>query len=125
MAGFSTHVTIPPTTELHRLEIQLRVEQIREVVGKNERYFNSKQEVVDYLNDIGVRSTYGKKVTPQLLDKFRRHMQFPYATFSIRHANIVTSNVMIMAWLWSLKVYKASKFWKGASRHDAIAHLLG
>jgi hypothetical protein len=125
MAGFQTTVIIPPTTELHRKEIELRVNQLRDFVGKNERWFNSPAEVIDYLNTIGVRSTHGKRVTYNLLQKFRKHMGFPYATFSLRRSAVVTSNVLIMAWLWSLRVYRVQKQRVGKDLVHATAHLIG
>lgn len=124
--GLKTTVIIPPTTELHRKEIELRVNQLREFVGKNERWFHSKQEVIDYLNDIGVRSTFGKRITDSRLRIFRKKLGFPYATFSIQKS-VVTSNVLIMAWLWSLRVYKATRLRHPNLRdlNDATAHLVG
>lgn len=124
MLGLKTTIQIPPTTELHRKEIELRVNQLRDYVGKNERWFNSSKEVIDYLNEIGVRSVYNKRVSYNLLLKFRKHYGFPYATFSIHHANVVTSNVLIMAWLWSLRVFRAQR--RGSKDLPyAIAHLVG
>jgi len=122
MAGLRTTVIIPPTTELHRQEIEIRVQQLREFTLGNERWFNTPQEVVDYLNECGVRSTHGKKVTQRLLMKFRKHMGFPYATFTMRRTTIVTSNVLIMAWLWAMRIYKQSRY-SGPSprRRNAVA----
>ncbi|MEK9766276.1 MAG: GIY-YIG nuclease family protein, partial [Thalassolituus sp.] len=48
------------------LKAEYRVKQLRDYTLTNERWFNSATEVVAYLNDIGVRSTFGKKVTVSL-----------------------------------------------------------
>lgn len=122
--GLRTTVIIPPTTELHRKEIELRVQQLRDYTLNNERWFNSATEVVAYLNDIGVRSLFNKRVTPTLLRMFRRRMGFPYATFSLRRTNICTSNILIMAWLWSLRLYRAQRAAKGRDLASATAHLI-
>ncbi len=124
--GLQTTIIIPPTTELHRKEIELRINQLRDFVGKNERWFNSKQEVIDYLNDIGVRSVFGKRVTATLLDVvFRKKLGFPYRTFGRRRNFVVTSNVLIMAWIWSLRVYKATRLNHPNTKDlaNATAHL--
>ena len=124
MSGYRIHV--PPANDLHRKEIELRVKMLREVVCTHERWFNTPKEVIDYLNDIGVRSTYGRLVSYQLLRKFVNKMGFPWPKFTKTRQQLVCSNVLIMAWLWSLRVYKCtrSRFPNTGDLADAVAHLL-
>lgn len=124
--GTRYHVHVPPQNSLHRREIELRIKMLREFVLTHERWFNDKDEVLKYMNDvIGIRSKTGRRVTPALLYIFRKKMNFPYAEFA-RRTIPVTSNVLIMAWLWSLRVYGATKPHNPHTRDlaDAVAHLL-
>jgi hypothetical protein len=124
--GTRYNINLPPMTELHRKEVTLRVEMLREFVNKNERWFGTQQEVLDYLNDVvGARTKDGRRLTRSSLYYWRRKLHFPYERFGIRRAP-VTSNVLIMAWLWSLRVYRATSARppRGINLSDAIAHLL-
>src|SRR5437899_1644348 len=119
-------MVVPPTTQLHRKEIELRLGQLRDFVGAHERWFNSHSEVIQYLNDIGVRNAYDRRITPAILGRFRRKLGFPYAHFHETRARIVTSNLMIMAWLWALRVHKATKSYRPNTRDlvNATTHLI-
>jgi hypothetical protein len=120
------HIQIPPTTELHRKEIELRIGQLKEVFGQYERWFHTEQEVVDYLNACGVRQEFDRVITKNILRRFRNKMNFPYGQFHMGKMKLNTSNLMIMAWIWSIRVYKVTKLYKPAKKGlaDATAHLL-
>jgi hypothetical protein len=120
-------IQIPPTTELHRKEIELRITQLREVFGRYEVWFHSPDEVLTYLHEIGVRQQRDRVITKHILYRWRRKMNFPWGAFNHQKlAKINVSNLMIMAWLWSMRVYKATKNYNPSlgDLADATAHLL-
>jgi hypothetical protein len=127
MTGSRYHIQIPPTTELHRREIELRLNMLRDFAGQHERWFNSVDEVLQYVNDIGVRNPRtDKRIGLITLRRWRRKCGFPYAKFHNKRTPVVTSNLMIMAWLWSYRVYKATKPYKPNTKDlpDATSHLV-
>jgi hypothetical protein len=103
-SGF--HIEVPPRTELHRLEIELRLKQMRDYIGQYERWFETKKEVADYLNDIGVRHKQGRVIRPRTITAWHKKYGFPWAGV-LKGVNC--SNLMIAAWLWSMRVYRATR----------------
>lgn len=104
-------INILPTTELHRREIELRIQQLRAVPNPNEIWFVSRNQIIEYLNDVGVRNGYGHPITRNTLKTWHRKRGFPLFIATNKN-RVVTSNLMIQAWLWSYRALQASRDWK-------------
>lgn len=111
MTGY--RVQIPPTTELHRREIELRVRQLRDMhraLGVQEVWFETVADVLAYLNDTcGVRTAHNQRVVQHTLRRWARRCGFPLFRANQRMARIASSNVLIMAWLWAHRTYQETR----------------
>ena len=109
MTGY--RIQIPPTTALHRREIELRVRQLRDLhraLGVTEVWFETRDDVLTYLNEtVGVRTQHGGRISAPTLRTWVKHKGFPLYR-SGRTARIASSNILIMAWLWSYRTYQVS-----------------
>ena len=125
-------ISIPATTELHRREIALRIAMLRDMhvaLDMKEVWFASLDDVVNYLNDVaGVRTPQGRRITVNTLRRWYRKAGFPLYRAKPKYGRlqISTSNVLIMAWLWAWRVYKATRAYKPTTSDliDATGHLL-
>lgn len=125
MTGY--RIQIPPTSELHRREIELRVKQLAEfaaAVGWPEQLYTGYDAILKYLNEtLGVRQEHGNRITRSTLRRWKKAANFPLFQPTRRIAQ--TTNMKVMAWLWAYRVYKATKPYKPNTRDlaDATAHL--
>lgn len=120
MTGY--RIQIPPTTELHRREIELRVRQLRDMhkaLGQPEVWFETADDVLTYLNDtVGWRNPQGLRMSRQTLRGWCKR-GFPLFRPRVSQARIASSNILIMAWLWSYRVYRETRHTRERDPHAA------
>lgn len=119
MTGY--RIQIPPTTDLHRREIELRVRQLRDMhkaLGQPEVWFETVDDVLAYLNDtVGWRTRQNARMSRAMLSGWCKR-GFPLFR-QARSARIASSNVLIMAWLWSYRVYRETRHTSERDHHAA------
>lgn len=111
-SGFQ--IQIPPTSNLHRQEIALRLQQLREY-STTETWFRSVDEIVVYLTEIGVVQKRGLPITKFTIPAWHKRLSFPLFASKMVEGEILCSNLMIQAWLWAHSSWKLAQKYR---QHD-------
>lgn len=105
-------------------DLEERLVLLRDYVGVHEREIRGKPAIVDYLISIGVKTTLGKTPTVHVLNSWITKRRFPAVTLR-RSDKVLTTNLLVCAWLWSYVTYQKSKPWVQRKWKPAVYHPKG
>ena len=88
-------------TAQHALELEQCVMKVKNYYGDREFFIKGIDNIVEHLNRFGYVNKAGKPITPATLRKYIKEKKFP--AYAMNKADgLLTTNVLIQAWLWSL-----------------------
>lgn len=85
----------------HALELEQCVTKLRAYYGEREFPIKGIDAIVEYMNRLGFVNKHGKPITPSNIRKWAKEKKFPAHALS-KADGLLTTNVLIQAWLWSL-----------------------
>ena len=106
---------IPPRAHWQAEEFQRELKRTRAMMvalGWPERMLQSPSEVAEWLREAGFREA--RPVTAKLVKHWCRTRRFPYTYLRGRKVRFLTTNVHVLAWLFSVARYRAPKVAKSA-----------
>lgn len=105
-------------TAQHALELEQCIKKLRDYYGDREFEIKGIDNIVDYMNRLGYVNRKGKPITKHVLYEWKRSKKFPMHALC-KKDGLLTSNVLIQAWLWSL-VNAAWREYKRPHPHAGI-----
>jgi len=97
---------MPPNPE-HQQALEEHVKKLRDY-GAAEFAIHTPEKMAEFLNRLGFVNGRGKAITKRTIMHWRDKRDFPAAV--IRYSDgLMTTNVLIQAWLWSINVWRKNK----------------
>ena len=106
---------IPPRAHWQAEEFQQELKRVKAMMaalGWPERVFMSPAEVAEWLREAGFREA--RPVSAKLVKHWCRTRRFPYTYLRGRKVKFLTTNVHVLAWLFSVARYRTPKVVKPA-----------
>ena len=102
----------------HALELEQCVKKLRDYYGDREFPIKGLDAIVEYMNRLGFVNKKGKPITPYNIRAWIKEKKFPAHALN-KADGLLTTNVLIQAWLWSL-VNAAWREYKKPAPHAGI-----
>lgn len=102
----------PLASPAYRAAYQKYVATLRRVHGRREFAIEGLPAIVEYLHKLHIRNGLGRPITPNTLKAWRQRREFP-AFAMRRRSGLMTTNLLVLAWLWAYPVWQKHKPYKG------------
>lgn len=102
-------MNVPPKNLQHQREIERCLRLLRDFTTKNNRGLHGWDEILAYLAKIGVQNTgNGKPPKKYTVQNWIARKGFPQCSLRKSHG-VFTTELHILAWLWSIRVWQKTK----------------
>ncbi len=101
-------MNVPPKNPRQRAALTLSLRRLRDFNIQAEFGLHGPDAIIAYLNQLGVKNGMGKAPTKWTVYEWIRKRGFP-AYVPNRRNGMMTTNFLILAWLWSFRVWQQDK----------------
>jgi len=110
-------VHVPPRNPIHAAALREALDRLRDYAAAHEHGLDGIDAIVDYLTQLGVRNGLARPVTRWTVKNWIKRRGFP--AFRAGGGRTWTTNLIVLAWLWSYREYRRTKGYRSCKLKDA------